>query len=273
MTGLPASRIPPTPAFTGPARRLLWVLANRPALVVVGGHPQSSRLSHYFLAAPLLRGEAVLFLDAANCFNPYRLVAFAEQCRRPPGQFLGRVRISRAFTCFQLAELIERTSAAARRYRARHVVLTGMPDIFDDEELAPAEVKSVFTRALAAMRGWPREGLTALAFSDEPARRSPLRARLNRALAAHATAVYRLEESPSGLTLIGAQTRMSAPLREKAIPVGQTFLSVRPEVPARILEVDHGSHGRHLSPVDRAEPGALRPLPARPAARRPAGVR
>jgi len=82
MTGLPASQAPPTPAFTGPARRLLWVLANRPALVVVGGHPQSSRLSHYFLAAPLLRGEAVLFLDAANCFNPYRLVAFAEQCRR-----------------------------------------------------------------------------------------------------------------------------------------------------------------------------------------------
>ena len=273
MTGLPASQAPPTPAFTGPARRLLWVLANRPALVVVGGHPQSSRLSHYFLAAPLLRGEAVLFLDAANCFNPYRLVAFAEQCRRPPAELLTRVRVSRAFTCFQLAELIERTPAAAQRYRARHVVLTGMPDIFDDEELAPAEVKSVFTRALGTLGRWPREGLTALAFSDEPARRSPLRAWLNRALAAHATAVYRLEESPSGLTLIGAQTRMSAPLREKAIPVGQTFLSVRPEVPARILEVDHGSHGRHLSPVDRAEPGALRPLPARPAARRPAGVR
>jgi len=272
MTGLPASQAPPTPAFTGPARRLLWVLANRPALVVVGGHPQSSRLSHYFLAAPLLRGEAVLFLDAANCFNPYRLVAFAEQCRRPPAELLTRVRVSRAFTCFQLAELIERTPAAARRYRARHVVLTGMPDIFDDEELAPAEVKSVFTRALGTLGRWPREGLTALAFSDEPARRSPLRAWLNRALAAHATAVYRLEESPGGLILVGAQTGVSAP-PEQRTTVGQTFLSVRPEVPARILEVDHGSHGRHLSPVDRAEPGALRQVPARPAARRPAGVR
>jgi len=208
MTGLPAPQTQPAsgnaPAFTGSARRLLGALGSFPALIVVGGHPQSSRLSHYFLAAPLLRGETVLFLDAANCFNPYRLVAFAEQCRRSPAELLTRVRVSRAFTCFQLAELIERTPAAARRYRARHVVLTGMPDIFDDEELAPAEIKSVFTRALEAMRGWPRQGLTALAFSDEPARRSPLRAWLHRALAAPAAAVYRLEESPAGLTLCEA---------------------------------------------------------------------
>ncbi|MFQ5724559.1 MAG: hypothetical protein ACE5G6_08690, partial [Terriglobia bacterium] len=156
----------PAPAFTGPARRLLWTLTRRPGLVVVSGHPESSRLSHYFLAAPLLRGEAVLFLDAANCFNPYRLVAFANQCRRPPREFLERVRVSRAFTCFQLAELVERTPAAARRFRTRRIVLTGVPDIFDDEELAPTEAKNVFRRALEQLRRWPQQKLTALVFSD-----------------------------------------------------------------------------------------------------------
>ncbi|MEE9234264.1 MAG: hypothetical protein V3U28_02350 [Candidatus Acidoferrales bacterium] len=50
----------PAPAFTGPARRLLWTLTSRPGLVVVSGHPESSRLSHYFLAAPLLRHKGFL---------------------------------------------------------------------------------------------------------------------------------------------------------------------------------------------------------------------
>lgn len=234
----------PAPAFTGPARCLLGTLSSRPGLFVLSGHPESSRLSHYFLAAPLLRGEVVLFLDAANCFNPYRLVVFAEQCRRPPAQFLGRVRISRAFTCFQLAELIERTPAAARRFRARRVVVTGMPDIFDDEELPAAEAKAAFTRSLDELRRWPEQGLTALIFSDAPPRLSPLGAWLRGELERQATEAYRLEESPAGLCLREAKTR----------------------------EVEHGTHGRDFSPADRADPGALRQVPARPAPRRSAGA-
>lgn len=194
------------PAFTGLARRLLWTLSSRPGLVTVSGHSESSRLSHYFLAAPLLRGEAVLFLDAANCFNPYRLVSFAHQCRRPPREFLERVRVSRAFTCFQLAELVERTPAAAWRFQARRIVLTGVPDIFDDEELSPAEARKVFQRALGRLRGWPQQKLTALVFSDASQRASRLGDWLRETLNRQATAAYRLEESPTGLCLQAVRT-------------------------------------------------------------------
>lgn len=216
------------PAFSREARQQLWTLTDRPGLVVVHGHPDSSRLAHYFLAAPLLRGEAILFLDAANCFNPYRLVSFARQCRRSPEEFLQQVRISRAFTCFQLAELVERTPAAARRYGAQHVVLTGLPDIFDDEELSPAEVREVFTRSLAQLRRWPQLSLTALVFSDAGSRPKPIRANVSQAsplgawlhqqLARQATAVYRLEESLAGLRLHK---------EKRTALVGQTFLSAR----------------------------------------------
>lgn len=215
MVGTLAVSVPP-PVFAREARRLLWTLTAQPGLVVVrpsawpppsggrlraSGHLQSSRLAHYFLAAPLMRGEAVLFLDAANCFDPYRLVAFAHQCRRSPQEFLQQVHISRAFTCFQMAELIERTLAAARRYRARRIFLTGFPDIFDDEELSVAEAQRVFRRSLAVLRGWPAERLTALAFSDAGPRPSPLGHWLRRQLAAPATSVYRLDETPEGLCL------------------------------------------------------------------------
>ena len=205
-------------AFDPKSRPLLRVLASRPGLVVVRGHPESSRLAHSFLAAPLLRGETVLFLDAANCFNPYRLTAFARRCWRAPEEFLERVLVSRAFTCFQLAELIERTPAAVLRYRARRIFLTGFPDIFDDEELAAAEVRQVFRRILTRLRSWPQQSLTALLFSAADSRGSPLRRWLERELARTATAVYRLEESPAGLALCEEKRPTS---------VGQDFLPAR----------------------------------------------
>lgn len=190
----------PSPAFSAQARSRLWQLPSRRGLVVVHGHPQSSRLAHYFLAAPLLRRETVLFLDAANCFNPHRLAAFACRCRHSPEEFLEQVYLSRAFTCFQLAELIERTPAAARRYRVRCVMLTGVPDIFDDEELSATEAKQVFRRSLERLRRWPPL-LTALVFSDAPARPRPLRLWLDWQLRRQAAAVYRLQEGSAGLCL------------------------------------------------------------------------
>jgi len=188
-------------SFALETRQQLAVLPLRPGLAFFSGHPQSSRLSHYFLAAPLLRGEAVLFLDAANCFDPYRIVAMARKWRRFPPELLRSIRVSRAFTCFQMAELIERTAEAARSHGARCIVLTGFPDIFDDEEISPAEAKSVFTSALAVLHRWRGLRLAALAFSDLSAQPTPLRAWLTRQLAREATAVYRLEETATGLAL------------------------------------------------------------------------
>ncbi|HXE74091.1 MAG TPA: hypothetical protein VNN18_00455 [Candidatus Xenobia bacterium] len=194
-------------SFAPEMRRQLAALSLRPGLAVFSGHLHSSRLSHYFLAVPLLRGETALFLDAANCFDPYRIVVLARKGRRFPLEVLSLIRVSRAFTCFQMAELIERTAMAARSYRARCIVLTGFPDIFDDEEISAAEAKSVFTRALSVLRGWRRQRLTALAFSDLVPQPTPLRAWLARRLAREAEAVYRFEETATGLALRPAKSR------------------------------------------------------------------
>jgi hypothetical protein len=262
-------------------------LARKPGLVFIHGHEQSSRLAHYFLAAPLMRGETVLFLDAANCFDPFKVAKFArlrqgyggqarcEECS--PEEFLRRVRVSRAFTCFQMAELIERTAGAARRFGARCVVLTGFPDIFDDEEIPAAQAKAAFLRALAVLRRWPAYAkasldsardksagrpalrLSALAFSDGAAHPSPLRRWLERQLSQWAAAVYRLAEGPIGLRL----------LEEKSVSVGQTLLSaLRARSKARaLLSVVAGSlvvetDERYDSPHRRSGYGRLSVAPS-----------
>jgi hypothetical protein len=232
-----------------PTAGLVRRLASERGLVVVHGHPQSTRLAphlsassgytltgqspvqkvtglaHYFLTTPLLRGETVLVLDAANSFNPHRLASLAR--RRGPSTpagmnaaslakaYLEQVRLSRAFTCFQLAELIERTPAAARRYGTRRVVLTGVPDIFDDEELSDSEARAVFRRALARLRGWKPPVLTTLVFSDQAAQRRGLRTQLERELFRQADGVYRLEESAAGLWLRAQKTLPGAALASR----------------------------------------------------------
>jgi len=207
-------------SFAPAARGALARLVLRPGVAFFHGHEQSSRLAHYFLAAPLARGETVLFLDAANCFDPFKVAKFARRCGREPREFLQRVRVSRAFTCFQMAELVERTARAAQRFGARCVVLTGFPDIFDDEEIPAAQAKAAFARTRPHFHRWAALRLRALAFSDRAAHASPLRKWLMRELGRWAAAVYRLEEGPAGLALREEkQTFKPAPK-----PVGQTFL-------------------------------------------------
>ena len=178
--------------------------------------PPTARLAHYFLLAALLRGERALFLDAANCFNPHRLTAMiarvnerrqgASPCpTQAPEELLGRVRLSRAFTCFQLAELVERVPRCAGRYGARCVFVTGVPEIFDDEELEANEARRVFLRALGAMRRWRANErglpLSTLVFN---AVLTPLRAPrrwLETQLARAADGVFRFQETPEGLAV------------------------------------------------------------------------
>lgn len=190
--------------------------ATKPSPYPSGGHPQSARLAHYFLLSALLRGERALFLDAANCFNPHRLAEMARRLGREPEELLARVRLSRAFTCFQLAELVDRVPAAARRYGARCLFLTGVPDIFDDEELPADEARRVFARALEGMRRW-RAGqrtlpLSTLVFTAVSTPARALHRRLSGQLERAADDVFRFQETPAGLSVQAEKNlRLSVP--------------------------------------------------------------
>src|SRR4030043_881829 len=52
------------------------------------------------------KGIDVILLDGANCFNPYMVSSFARKALIPPEKLLRRIRIARAFTCYQMATLM-----------------------------------------------------------------------------------------------------------------------------------------------------------------------
>ncbi|MBI4462705.1 MAG: hypothetical protein HY653_07360 [Acidobacteria bacterium] len=123
------------------------------------------RLAHYFLPGVWRRKQQVLFLDGANCFSPLRVARFARERRIPPAEFYERIRVARAFTCFQLEELIVRLPRALRCFPAQVVMITGLPDLFYDEDVGAGEAALSYRKTLAALRSLLEQPLAVAVFS------------------------------------------------------------------------------------------------------------
>jgi hypothetical protein len=84
-----------------------WALPPA-GLAVFYGRPETPRLFHYFLPRLLAEGKRVLCLDGANRFDPLLIARLARQRGIVAAEFNRRIRVARAFTCFQLTELLVR---------------------------------------------------------------------------------------------------------------------------------------------------------------------
>src|SRR4030042_5615148 len=87
------------------------------------------------------KGMDVIVLDGANRFNPYMASSFARKVLISPEKILKRIRIARAFTCYQMATLIgEKLSLFLGRERfdgqtrKPWVILLGPLTTFLDED-------------------------------------------------------------------------------------------------------------------------------------------
>jgi len=160
MTLIASSAIAETPDAFKP-----WVLPVR-ALSVFYGCPQMLRLSHYFLPRVLLQGQRVLYLDGANRIDPLLIARFARQRGRAAADFNRLIRISRAFTCFQLTELIERVPRFLQKFPADIVMVTALPDLYFDEDVRDPQARASFQQALEALARLARQPLAVAVFSD-----------------------------------------------------------------------------------------------------------
>ena len=115
-------------------------------------HGETPRLSHYFLPRLLLEGKRVLFLDGANCADPRLLERLARQRGVPFEQFNRQVQIARAFTCFQLTELIARVPQFLADFPAQVLIVTASPELYFDEDVRDWDAGVAFAQALANLR-------------------------------------------------------------------------------------------------------------------------
>jgi hypothetical protein len=100
-----------------------WVLRSR-ALTLYYGCPEMPGLSHYFLPRVLLGEKRILYLDGANQISPLLIAHFARERGLEPSAFNRLIRVSRAFTCFQLTELIRRAPKFLEAFDASVLIIT-----------------------------------------------------------------------------------------------------------------------------------------------------
>ncbi len=80
-----------------------------PRKVLFGGE-RIGGISSYLAGWMAGGGIDVIVLDGANGFDPYRVSSFARKALIPPERLLKKIRIARAFTCYQMATLVRRNS-------------------------------------------------------------------------------------------------------------------------------------------------------------------
>ena len=142
-----------------------WVLPDR-ALTVLYGCPEMPRLSHYFLPRILLNQGRVLYLDGANQISPLLIARFARERGLDPSAFNALIRVSRAFTCFQLTELIRRVPKVLVAFAADVLIITALPDLFFDEDVRDREARASFEHALEGLQQLAMLPISIAVFSD-----------------------------------------------------------------------------------------------------------
>src|SRR5258708_20376361 len=142
-----------------------WVVPER-SLTVLYGCPEIQRLSHYFLPRILLHHKRVLYLDGANQISPLLIARFARGRGLEPSAFNNLIRIARAFTCFQLTELIRRVPKELAKFSADVLIVTALPDLYFDEHVQYRPARASFEHALEGLQQLAPLQLSIAVFSD-----------------------------------------------------------------------------------------------------------
>lgn len=142
-----------------------WVLPNR-ALTLYYGCPEMPRLSHYFMPRLLFAKKQILYLDGANQISPLLVARFARERGVDPSSVNSLIRVARAFTCFQLTELVRRVPKTLERFSADVLIVTALPDLYFDEDVRDREARASFEHALEGLRNVAPLSLSIAVFSD-----------------------------------------------------------------------------------------------------------
>jgi hypothetical protein len=142
-----------------------WVLPAR-ALTVFYGCPEMPRLSHYFLPRLLFAKKQILYLDGANQISPLLLARFARERGLDSSSVNSLIRVARAFTCFQLTELVRRVPKTLEKFSPDVLIVTALPDLYFDEDVQDRPARASFEHALEGLQQLAPLQLPIAVFSD-----------------------------------------------------------------------------------------------------------
>jgi hypothetical protein len=150
----------------------------------------------------------VLCLDGANRFDPLLIARLARQRGREPSEFNQHIRVGRGFTCFQLSELLARVPRFRQGAPANVLIVTGLPDLYFDEDVRERDAVASSTEALESLRALRSSLLAVSVFSSASSLQTPRRV-LFQTLIAQADQVWTFTEHEGGrLALLAEKAQL-----------------------------------------------------------------
>ena len=149
------------------------------------------------------QGVEVVVLDGANRFDPYTVSFFARKLLISPEALLRKIRMARAFTCYQMSALMGEKLAAFLKAEAidqalkPRVILLGPLTTFLDEDVSEREVSSLLERSLKNVDALAAEGVSFFLFQSLLSPRSR-RAHLMRKLLQFSHLVWKISLGDEG---------------------------------------------------------------------------
>lgn len=190
-----------------------WQLPSS-GLALFEGDSDAPRLSHYFLPSLILTGKRILWLDGANCANPRLMANLARRRGILFPEFSRDIQIGRAFTCFQLTELIARVPQLIAKFPAQVLIVTACPELYFDQDIRDWDARVAFGQALNHLRRWAtlNEPKLAVAVFTSSDRLSPpeARKRFLPSLRDAAAEVWKFETSQQGRPMLSRQPQSRA---------------------------------------------------------------
>lgn len=155
-----------------------------------------TRLALYGITLITTDGYAVWVLDGANSFNAYVVAKLARRWGYAPEPILERIKLSRAFTCYQMKELVTRRLASALGSpQGTAIFCLGLLDTFYDEDVKLVDAVRMIKMISATFTMLARHGYTILITAREPRAEQKDRVVLLNLLKASAQRVERIHFS------------------------------------------------------------------------------
>lgn len=99
----------------------------------------------------------VIWIDGGNSVNPYEIGRICRRFGVDRTEVLDSIRVARAFTAYQLVSLIdERLEAELDRTGAGMVIVSCLPDLFQDKELRWSESYALIRRCVEKVHALTR---------------------------------------------------------------------------------------------------------------------
>ncbi len=147
---------------------LIGYIQKGKVLFIKGTQSRKHILELFCLRSIIQYQNYCIFVDAGNSFDPYLISKLATMSKENPREILNKIIISRAFTCHQLASLIEETENIVNTFPTNFIAIADILHLFTDPEadVDNYEIEMILPEMLKCIRDLTRNDAIAMVTSD-----------------------------------------------------------------------------------------------------------